>query len=176
MDAVLVKRGEIYFLEKAGFNDLETIGNSIKKPKGDLYDLSISNCKEIELDIDLNKIKKDYIQKRTSNYDADTLDKYLSFIEEDANEFINGFVLGLELLNKKNIDSFAKFIGEEECRDFSEYVEPYTSSQERNKWDVVLVTEPMDLDEIREQGKGFLNGNINKPKLDSKGCLILKIK
>lgn len=34
----------------------------------------------------------------------------------------------------------------------------------------------MNVDEIREQGKGFLNTNINKSKLDLNGCLILKVK
>jgi hypothetical protein len=32
---------------------------------------------------------------------------------------------------------------------------------------------PMNIDEIREQGKGFLNANTNKPKLDENGRLIL---
>jgi hypothetical protein len=33
----------------------------------------------------------------------------------------------------------------------------------------------MNIDEIREQGKGFLNANTMKPKLDENGCLILKM-
>ena len=40
--------------------------------------------------------------------------------------------------------------------------------------EVEIVTESMNLDEIRLQSKGFLNANTNKPKLDSNGCLILK--
>jgi len=40
--------------------------------------------------------------------------------------------------------------------------------------EVEIVMEPMDLDEIREQGGGFLNSNTNKPKLDKHGCLILR--
>ena len=49
-------------------------------------------------------------------------------------------------------------------------------SLQQTEWDVEVVTEPMNLDEIREQGKGFLNSNTNKPKIDSNGCLILKKK
>jgi hypothetical protein len=40
---------------------------------------------------------------------------------------------------------------------------------------VEIEMESMNIDEIREQGKGFLNGNTMKPKLDEYGCLILKI-
>jgi hypothetical protein len=40
---------------------------------------------------------------------------------------------------------------------------------------VEIEMESMNIDEIREQGKGFLNGNTMKPKLDENGCLILKI-
>jgi hypothetical protein len=40
--------------------------------------------------------------------------------------------------------------------------------------EVEIEMEPMNLDEIREQGKGFLHGNTKKPKLDENGCLILK--
>lgn len=39
---------------------------------------------------------------------------------------------------------------------------------------VELVTEPMNMDEIRAQGKGFLNANTNKPKLTAEGKWILK--
>jgi hypothetical protein len=40
--------------------------------------------------------------------------------------------------------------------------------------DVEIEMELMNIDEIREQGKGFLHGNTRKPKLDENGCLILK--
>ncbi len=53
---------------------------------------------------------------------------------------------------------------------FDEYIQ----SLQQTEWDVEIVTEPMNLDEIRDQGKGFLNSNTNKPKLDKDGCLILR--
>ena len=45
---------------------------------------------------------------------------------------------------------------------------------QQSEWEVEVLTEPMNLDEIKEQGKGFLNSNTRKPKLDSNGCFMLK--
>jgi hypothetical protein len=50
------------------------------------------------------------------------------------------------------------------------------SLKDKKEWNVYIETEPMNIDEIREKGKGFLNTNINKSKLDLNGCLILKVK
>jgi hypothetical protein len=47
-------------------------------------------------------------------------------------------------------------------------------TQQPAEIEVEIVTEPMNLDEIREQGKGFLNTNTDKPKFNSNGCLILR--
>jgi hypothetical protein len=47
-------------------------------------------------------------------------------------------------------------------------------SFQKTKWEVEIVMESMNIDEIREQGQGFLNANLNKPKLDDYGCVILK--
>lgn len=184
MDAVLVKKGGIYFLEKVGFNGLEVIGNSIEKPKGDLYDLSISNCKEIELDIDLNKIKEDYIKKRTSNYDADTLDKYLSFVEEDANEFINGFLLGIEMFGDRrftlsdikkayNRGSYDDRLNNKKLLDD----EKYAQSVQEKQWNVVIEMEEYAR-KLTGRGVEVMKIKLDKPipKLDTKGCVILKRK
>lgn len=46
--------------------------------------------------------------------------------------------------------------------------------KEPEMFEVEIKVEPMNIDEIREQGKGFLNANTMKPKLDKNGCLILK--
>jgi hypothetical protein len=48
------------------------------------------------------------------------------------------------------------------------------SFKEPEMFEVEIKVEPMNIDEIREQGQGFLNGNTMKPKLDENGCLILK--
>jgi hypothetical protein len=47
--------------------------------------------------------------------------------------------------------------------------------REPEMFEVDIEVEPMNIDEIREQGKGFLNANTMKPKLDENGCLILKM-
>jgi hypothetical protein len=47
-------------------------------------------------------------------------------------------------------------------------------STQPKEWKVEILMEKMNLDEIREQGKGFLNASTEKPKLDANGCLILK--
>jgi hypothetical protein len=62
-------------------------------------------------------------------------------------------------------------------RTHSQILEEYRTNhlQQPTEIDVEIVTESMNIDEIREQRKGFLNANLNKPKLDNKGRLILKI-
>lgn len=61
--------------------------------------------------------------------------------------------------------------------DVYDYVENKIQSlQQTKEIEVEIVTEPMNIDEIRDQGKGFLNSDTNKPKLDENGCLIIKKK
>ena len=56
-----------------------------------------------------------------------------------------------------------------------DHTDKYVQSlQQPKEIEVEIVTELMNIDEIREQGKGFLNTNTNKPKLDAEGNLILK--
>ena len=67
---------------------------------------------------------------------------------------------------------FGNILGRKHEGDFDIFIQ----SLQQTEWEVEIITEPMNLDEIREQGKGFLNSNTNKPKLDEKGKLILKRK
>jgi hypothetical protein len=88
--------------------------------------------------------------------------------------FIAGTNAGAEFESMCDYDnednSEAYHLAEEAEKEFSE------SLKLKTEWDVYIETEPMNIDEIREQGKGFLNTNINKSKLDLNGCLILRVK
>jgi hypothetical protein len=46
--------------------------------------------------------------------------------------------------------------------------------QQPTEIDVEIVTESINIDEIRKQGQGFLNANLTKPKLDAEGEITLK--
>ena len=48
------------------------------------------------------------------------------------------------------------------------------SLQQPTEIDVEIVTESINIDEIRKQGQGFLNANLTKPKLDAEGEITLK--
>ena len=48
------------------------------------------------------------------------------------------------------------------------------SLQQPTEMDVEIVTESINIDELRQQGQGFLNANLTKPKLDAEGEITLK--
>jgi len=89
--------------------------------------------------------------------------------------YIEGFNKAMELNKDKvfTLEDMGKFW--DFCiNNKSSFWECLESLQQPTEIDVEIVTEPMNIDEIREQGKGFLNTNTDKPKFDSNGNLILK--
>ena len=135
------------------------------------YPLSLKNCQAIKNDYDIDEL--------ISKVDTSHLAQYTS----DSHElmFDEGFKLGVEAIMKRvgdnkftqgNMDDAYYFGSKNLKEEFKDFVKTF----KQTSWNVVIVTEPMNLDEIREQGKGFLNGNTNRPKLDADGCLILKLK
>lgn len=162
MKGVLVKRKDRWDLYGLG-------GGKIASSLDWNTKLSIKNCQSIELGYDLDELADewlDYNGHKWSNNDDTAGDNYCSFKA--------GFQKALDLMSDKkytNIDLIGAIA--ETWLKKKTTVEIIKSLQQ-TEWDVEIITEPMNLDEIREQGKGFLNADTNKPKLDVDGCLILK--
>jgi hypothetical protein len=185
----LFKRDNDYCL----YNELgETIAVSWANATG--KKLSKENCDEIfgvvdDVDIAIGK---------AMNY-GDTWNKPETFTDSQKG-YLHGFVDCLEMNEGKifTINDVKKVIelaqsesftceanGEDKkcyCRNsvhcqYKHFIsddEIIQSLLKPTEIEVEIVTEPMNLDEIREQGKGFLNTNTDKPKFDSNGNLILK--
>lgn len=170
MEGKLYKTDESYFLEIIN----ERIGKIIiasSCESGRLlnhYKLSLSNCESIQ-----------------SRYDLDELAKKSAKTCEDCDVSVfraghyDGFKEGakaiLELDKDKlfTISDISYAIAFSSTMKASEIVKKLL--KQPTEWNVEILMEKMNLDEIREQGKGFLNASTEKPKLDLYGCLILKI-
>jgi hypothetical protein len=160
----------------------------------ELSRLCHENCEAIEKGYDLKEIVKKHLKEW----------KYEQFLGGGSttlvrDNFVMGFQKAIELMGDKRFNSRdmifafmagtnagAKFESMYDC-DSEDNSEAYNLAEEaekefleslklKNEWDVYIETEPMNVDEIHEQGKGFLNKNISKSKLDLNGCLILKVK
>jgi hypothetical protein len=170
MKAKLVKTENGYGLE-----DVEIIAfYSSKRPEHKHYKLSKQNCDEIFGVVDVEKLANDSFYKKFCKdsmqiglYDvgfedgfnkAIELNKDKKFTEENIEE---AFAYGQlnQVHNQKYFSGSKTYI---------------QSLQQPAEIEVVIVTESMNIDEIRKQGQGFLNANLNKPKLDENGRLILK--
>lgn len=165
-----------------------------KSKSVELSRLCYENCEAIEKGYDLKEIVNTHLKEW--EYEQ-LLGSGSATLAHD--NFVMGFQKAIELMGDKRFSSrdmiFAYMTGtnsgaqfenmcdydnednsdaqefaEEADKEFSESLKP------KVEWDVYVETEPMNVDEIREQGKGFLNANINKSKLDLNGCLILKEK
>jgi hypothetical protein len=132
--------------------------------------LSRQNCDELFGVIKVKKLAEEFAK----NYSIDS--KTQANVEYG---FKQGFQKAIELNKDK------KFTLEQVIEAMSLYTKKIYAmstvimmvSEEVKQVAVEIEMEPMNIDEIREQGKGFLHGNTMKPKLDDKGCLILtKIK
>ena len=148
--------------------------------------LSIKNCETIVNGYDLDElVKSKYpnVDNEDFEYDCEhdmIRDNYRS------RGFYEGAKAIIEILGDKKFSEhqLKEAVAESwnSCEDnegnetFTQVFKRIIQSLQQTEWDVDIVTEPMNLDEIREQGKGFLNSNTNKPKLDADGCLILKRK
>jgi hypothetical protein len=152
MKALLIKENGTYFLK----------GDGIPNPAK----LDLDNCDEIfsSLVIDVKKLAEERF------LGSDDITNYnLRF------GFKEGFNKAMEL-NKDKVFTLEDMVKARNRGDWysDEDWDNYIESLQQPTIAVVIVTEPMNIDEIREQSKGFLNANTNKPKLDSNGNLILR--
>jgi hypothetical protein len=156
MKAKLIKKGDEYILNPS------IVG----------YKLSKQNCDEIFGVVDVENLANNSFDKKF-NKDSEQLGLY------DVG-FIDGFNKAMELNQRKlftleDMINFAEYC-KGDLMKTKDLFNEYQSIQQPTEINVEIVTESMNIDEIREQGKGFLNANLNKPKLDDKGRLILKRK
>jgi hypothetical protein len=184
MKGKLIKEVDFYVLKIddkiIGLSD-EITNNMLNYP----HKLSIKNCETIANGYDLDELADENV--------SDIHEGQTDFIfKEVYREFFKeGFTKALEIIgdNKFNqydvldvvnhvLHEMVLFEGFDKQYLFPEsvYHEVTTKCQsiQQNEWNVEILMEKMNIDEIREQGKGFLNASIEKPKLDENGCLILK--
>jgi hypothetical protein len=145
------------------------------------YWLSLKNCKAIENGYDLDElVKSKYpnVDNEDFEYDCEhdmIRDNYRSRgFYEGAKAIIE--ILGDKRFNEHDIKKvlYLKNGFDENGMSFYYSDKEIIQSLQQTEWQVEILTEPMNLDEIKEQGKGFLNVDLRKFKLDSDKCLILK--
>ena len=165
MKAELVKREDRWDLY---VYDGSKIASTAPNP---MHKLSVKNCQAIENGYDLDELYEELVNSDFSDKYEDNV-HYYSFLE--------GFKKAIELMGDKKFSEtelYHAFLinsagNNTTLRNFFE--QTVLPMFQQNEFDVEIITEPMNLDEIKEQGKGFLHSNTNKPKLDENGCLILK--
>jgi hypothetical protein len=176
----LIKDKEGYYLciEENGSNSREFIATT----DGMYVDhiLSKENCDEIFGVVDLEEIAL----SKASHFGG-TYRNPEGFSDKQVG-YLHGFIEGAELNKDKlfTVEDMRKVFNR--GYDLPEYLEKDIMNeifddyiqllQQPKEMEVEIVTEPMNIDEIREEGKGFLNANTNKLKLDENDCLILKKK
>ena len=172
-----------------GYNLLDANGKHIATSKDEYsngvkqdYWLSLKNCQEIENGYDLDELVKERFGE--------------AFWHDGDKYFKEGFQKALQIFgnNKFSVDdltmlfAYGHQIGMNtvlaiqsqhspqpmEKPDSDKLRAEFIQSLQQTEWQVEILTEPMNLDEIKEQGKGFLNVDLRKFKLDSDKCLILK--
>jgi hypothetical protein len=134
------------------------IGSTHSELQG--HKLSKQNCDEIFGVVDIEKYVDEYAAEweyterigfRDGFNKAMELNKDKRFTEQNLREAYSRGILGGDSV-----------------------VDRYIKALQPTEIEVEIEMESMNIDEIREQGKGFLHGNTKKPKLDENGCLILK--
>jgi hypothetical protein len=134
----------------------------------ELQKLSIENCNQIFGIFDVEKLAEDFAKIHST---------YLTEQDDTEFGFRNGFNKALEL-NKDKEFTLEQLIEAMSLYKRNEFAMSKVLSmvlEQPKEVAVEIEMDSMNIDEIREQGKGFLNGNTMKPKLDENGCLILKI-
>jgi hypothetical protein len=135
-------------------------------------------CKEIKIDIDTYKdIHKKATEKNASPCIPSREGGCVGAnLYSQVNGFIKGYNKAMELNKEKLFTeddiNLAFVLGKN--NDESRINKLINSKIQPTEIEVEIITVPMNIDEIREQGKGFLNSNTNKPKLDENGNLILR--
>ena len=167
MKAKLIKDSDGYWL------DISDDGIT-KRPLTDFGQLSIKNCEAIANGYDLDELaEKHYdVHIKRGHTEEDSLQRKI--------DFTIGFVSALEILGDK------KFSEEDVATAYDkgqilnikggqQSGKKYVKSLQPNEWDVEILMESKDIDELRVDKGSFLKPNdIYKPKLDSDNCLILK--
>ena len=162
MKGELVKRQDRWDLYGS---DGAKIASSAENP---FNKLSIENCEAIANGYDLDELA----EERYGN-DCNTF-------AQQRDGFKEGFKKAIELLGDKKYNyghldkMFTCGALYQDSKNRAYCFDNVLSKFEKNEWNVEIETEPMNLDEIRDQGKGFLNSTTTKPKLDKNNCLILK--
>ena len=164
MKAKLIKKGDIYFLDELKVGGYTTIGNSLVKPKGILYDLSIKNCKAIERGYDLDEL--------ANEYDLDVIENVYGQVKA----FKAGFQKAIEILGDKKYseDDIGRAIifGHDKSTEgvyLSRLpVTEFFQSLQQTEWDVEI-----EMEKVPVKMPGVMVFT-KAPKLDADGCLILK--
>jgi uncharacterized Zn finger protein len=188
MKGTLIRKAECWYnlyQEKIGF------GSTHWELQG--YKLCQKNCDEIFGIVDVEKLAEEWVfetnEHKWSNNDDTAGDNFGSYregfnkamelngdklftLDDMLNAYIQGTNDGVQFESLMDYDS-EDF---DEAHEFAKEAEKEfrESLQQPTEIEVEIEMEPMNVDEIREQGKGFLHGNTRKPKLDENGCLILK--
>jgi len=134
----------------------------------ELQKLSIENCNLIFGIFDVEKLAEDFAKNHSI---------YPSAKDDTEYGFKHGFNKALELNKDKKftLEQVIEAMSLYKRNEFAMSKVLVMVLEEPKEVAVEIEMESMNIDEIREQGKGFLNGNTMKPKLDENGCLILKI-
>ena len=148
------------------------IGNGVPEN----YTLSEVNCRAIELGIDLYEKATAFASKRMDLNPIYANGLYYGFLE--------GFSERDKMLSDKNFseeDVSKAIIWAHDKSTEGVYlsrlpITDYIQSLQQTEWECEIVTEPLNLDELRAQNRGFLNAETRKPKYDLNGDLILKRK
>lgn len=191
MKAKLIKKNEHYFLETQPYtlSNLQRhtiIANTFDKPKGHILQLSLKNCQAIECGYDLEDLAEDML-KSHKDFEGEGFSDYQN---GRLNGIYEGFQKALAILGDKkfnevdmiNFSEFVsgkyinqyKFLRDKSLKGFfstDEILKEYQSLQQ-TEWDVEIDEE---MEFIFDPAMGITQGYyLDKPKLDTEGCLILK--
>lgn len=193
MKAKLIKKGNVYFLDELKIDGYFTIANSLAKPNGLMYNLSIKNCQTIERGYDLDELAEEYAEENAKDNNISYHNLYVPL--EYA--YRHGFQKCLELMSDKKFS-------EEDVRRAIEIARNGSMQEQHNgygrpkelrfvlddvpsdyiiqslqqtEWDVEVLMENSLINGYRNQAEGtigFIAEYESVPKLDADGCLILK--
>jgi len=156
-------------LKKERDGDYTLTLNNPKEYPHSLPLLSKQNCDEIFGIFDVEKLAEDFAKNHSI---------YPTAQDDTEYGFKHGFSKAMELNKDKQftleqvIEAMTLYIRKEYA--MSQVLSMISELPLDSEINVEIEMELMNIDEIREQGKGFLHGNTRKPKLDENGCLILK--
>lgn len=182
MKAKLHKMVSGYILSLNGdIDDPYAIVNKELAEDYEWYKLSLKNCQAIELGYDINTITSEMRAEFISKYGDKSIPLaeggHLSRVLEYQCGVIDGFKKALEILGDKkftenNIDEAfdAGYEMLDSPKNYNDVLKEFKESLEPTEWDVEVEMEtcsmnPYDLD---------CSEIVERPKLDTDGCLILK--